>query len=119
MNIRMNEILRRQPSRRRTAGSRQVRRLKPQLVPLEGRALLTVTTVPGTGDPWLAGMPAGSKASTFDVAPAQSPVQVLGLSLTAGAMLKFTSSGSVTIDPSYPSYPPDGIPDWIIRHFDI
>ena len=49
-------------------------------------------TVPGTSDPWLAGMPNGSTASLGDVAPAQSPVQVLGLSLGLRGFLTFTGA---------------------------
>jgi PEP-CTERM motif len=51
------------------------------------------TIVPGTADPWLAGMPNGSTASFGDTAPAQSPAQVF-LALSPGNMLTFTSSGS-------------------------
>jgi hypothetical protein len=40
--------------------------------------------VPGTSDPWLAGMPDGTMASGSDVAPAQSPILVTGLSLMPG-----------------------------------
>lgn len=53
----------------------------------------TITVVPGTSDLWLAGMPDGSTASSGDVAPAQSPVLVAGLSLTAGASLVFSATG--------------------------
>jgi len=50
------------------------------------------TIVPGTADPWLAGMPAGSTASFEDSAPGQSPVQVL-LFFTAGDVLTFSATG--------------------------
>jgi hypothetical protein len=49
--------------------------------------------VPGTSDPWLAGMPDGSTASFSDSAPAQSPVQAL-LSFSPGDLLYFSASGS-------------------------
>ena len=49
--------------------------------------------VPGTSDPWLAGMPSGSGASFGDVAPGQSPVQVL-ISFVAGDLFTFSSSGA-------------------------
>lgn len=49
--------------------------------------------VPGTSDPWLAGMPAGSTASLFDVAPAQSPVEYTGLP-PFGSYLYFIVTGS-------------------------
>jgi len=71
--------------------------------PSQTNATLSVT-VPGTSDPWLAGMPNGSGASSGDTAPAESPVQV---NLTAGGTLTFTASGSV--DYGGASGPPDGI----------
>jgi len=65
-------------------------------------------TVAGTSDPWLAGMPDGSTASFVDVAPAQSPVQVLGLSLIPGQTLNFSASGGVKNGPPLPLHDPDG-----------
>ena len=58
--------------------------------------------VPGTADPWLAGMPNGSTASGLpgdpsaghDVAPNQSPVLALS-SLQPGSVLTFNVTGSV------------------------
>ena len=50
-------------------------------------------TVPGTADPWLAGMPNGSTASSGDVAPGQSPIEVLGLVFSAGDLLWFSATG--------------------------
>jgi hypothetical protein len=52
--------------------------------------------VPGTSDPWLAGMPDGSNASSGDSAPAQSPVLFDEFALTPGSWLRFT----VTVDPT-------------------
>src|SRR5882724_11089143 len=63
-------------------------------------------TVPGTADPWLAGMPAGTTASadsvgpganpaSFDSAPAQSPIEVSGISLAPGTVLTFWASGLI------------------------
>ncbi|MCE5242615.1 MAG: PEP-CTERM sorting domain-containing protein [Syntrophobacteraceae bacterium] len=54
-------------------------------------------TVPGTSDPWLAGMPDGSTASKgggepYDVAPAQSPQLV---PITGGTMLQWSATGRV------------------------
>jgi hypothetical protein len=51
-------------------------------------------SVPGTADPWLAGMPDGSTASSGDVAPGQSPIEVLGLVFAPGDLLWFTAAGS-------------------------
>ncbi len=68
--------------------------------------------VPGTSDPWLAGMPPGSVASFGDLAPAQSPVQVTGLSIVSGTALVFSASGLVSNGvcgpPFCPFFGPDG-----------
>lgn len=53
-----------------------------------------IISVPGTSDPWLAGMPAGSTASSGDVAPAQSPAEVVGLAFAPGDALRFSSVGA-------------------------
>jgi PEP-CTERM motif len=50
------------------------------------------TIVPGTADPWLAGMPNGSTASFEDIAPGQSPIQVL-LFFVPGDTLIFSATG--------------------------
>lgn len=50
------------------------------------------TIVPGTSDLWLAGMPNGSTASFSDVAPGQSPVELL-LSFSSGDHLLFAATG--------------------------
>jgi PEP-CTERM motif len=56
-------------------------------------ALVNAATVvvPGTSDPYLAGMPDGS-ANGSDRAPAQSPVLVTGLDLSFGGQLTFTNA---------------------------
>ena len=64
--------------------------------------------VPGSSDPWLAGMPAGSTASSGDVAPAQSPVLVPGLTLSVGQVLTFGVTGSVSHVPAPSGLSPDG-----------
>jgi len=64
--------------------------------------------VPGTSDPWLAGMPNGSTASFNDVAPAESPVLVIGITLAAGSVLHFSATGSVLNFPGIPTTGPDG-----------
>ncbi len=77
--------------------------------------------VPGTSDPWLAGMPNGSSASfnpgsgeLADVAPAQSPVLVGGI--VPGTLLMWTATGQV----GHPGdvTDPDGKP-WLLNfnHF--
>jgi hypothetical protein len=57
-------------------------------------------TVPGTSNPWLAGMPGGTDAGEGDTAPAQSPKEVDCLPIMVGDRLTFTSSGAVSNCPS-------------------
>ena len=64
--------------------------------------------IPGTSDPWLAGMPDGSTASSGDIAPNQSPVQVSGLQLNSSDILTFSATGAVNNGPSGPGFGPDG-----------
>ena len=85
------------------------------LVVGSGAAIAAVTasvTVPGTADPWLAGMPNGSEASfdgsQWDTAPAQSPTEVTGLNYATGGKLTFTVVGSVNNFPGPSGNPPDG-----------
>jgi hypothetical protein len=52
-------------------------------------------TVPGTANPWLAGMPDGTPASSGDVAPTHSPVLVTLSSLGSPPALAFTATGMV------------------------
>jgi hypothetical protein len=77
-----------------------------------GFAATIDVNVPGTSDPWLSGMPPGSMASQGDVAPAQSPVEVVGIPLLPGAALTFEAKGRVangSCGPPYcPSFGPDG-----------
>jgi hypothetical protein len=65
-------------------------------------------TVPGTADPWLAGMTNGSTASGGDVAPAQSPTLVSNLLVIPGNAISFRVSGGVHFVPGDIS-PPDGL----------
>ena len=74
-------------------------------------------SVPGIADPWLAGMPDGSTASSGDVAPAQSPVLVPGLTFMSGSLFTFTVSGGVGFAPDRPLAPSDG-GDAIAPHAD-
>ena len=53
------------------------------------------TLVPGSANPWLAGMPGGSPAAFGDAAPAQSPILVTEISISAGMALTFSATGSV------------------------
>lgn len=61
------------------------------VVPAAAQTSATVR-VPGTANPKLAGAPPGTlSADGRDTVPAQSPAQVFGLDLTAGAVLRFPS----------------------------
>ncbi len=77
-------------------------------------------TVPGTSDPWLAGMPDGASASynpgsgePADFAPAQSPVLV-GIPLYAGMQLQWSATGQVGHPGDVSG--PDGYPS-VYTHF--
>ena len=77
----------------------------------------TVTiNVPGTSDPYLAGMPAGSKASYDDVAPNQCPVAVTAIKVTPGMELTFSFTGAVKNNPNNKTFQPDGNLGWILHH---
>jgi hypothetical protein len=82
-----------------------------------GQASVTVVRVPGTSNPYLAGMPDGTWASHGDRAPEQSPVLVL-VTLADGAAVSFAASGAVEHGPySPPAYdPPTG--SLITSHLD-
>ena len=77
---------------------------------LSGSALaqVVVPSVPGSSNLYLAGMPNGSTCCGGDTAPAQSPVQVIGLTLTAGSALTFTATGGVNNSGGTPTTGPDG-----------
>ena len=63
--------------------------------------------VPGLANPWLAA--AGATDSSGDTVPAEAPVRVTGLALTAGTTLSFTASGAVFFAPTTsPMDGPDG-----------
>lgn len=99
-------------TRNRTTG-RCGRRLSLMLGTLLAATLAAPTfaqlSVPGTSNPYLAGMPNGSTCCSGDTAPAQSPVQVTSIAVTPGTRLAFSATGSVTFDSSMPpSQPPDG-----------
>ncbi len=63
--------------------------------------------VPATSNPYLAGMPAGTKARREDMAPAASPALV-GMSLQGAAAVKFSVSGAVAHGPIWPLEPAEG-----------
>jgi Flp pilus assembly protein TadG len=72
--------------------------------------------VPGTSDPWLAGMPAGTTADYYsafgDVAPNESPTQV-PTSFKQGQVLNFQFQGSVSNWSGDNSYGCNGDPDYV------
>lgn len=72
---------------------------------LSAAASAETLTVPGSANPWLAGMPAGSTASA-DTAPAQSPV-LFNLP-ASGGYLTFTATGGTAQGPFYTLVGPDG-----------
>jgi hypothetical protein len=74
--------------------------------------------VPGTSDPWLAGMPNGSGASYFDYAPGQSPALV-GITITPGTSYIFSASGLVDhgLTPPVLTGPDGDLADLIQTHW--
>lgn len=76
-------------------------------------------TVPGTSNPYLAGMPDGTPSLFGDAAPAQSPVLVPNLCLRAGSSLTFSAAGGVSNDPNLVMYPlvgPEGHLTSVTQH---
>ena len=67
-------------------------------------------TVPGTSCPWLAGMPDGTRANSYDVAPNQSPALFTGSAVVPGATMRFVATGSASNEPSGFNEGPDGAP---------
>jgi HpiC1 cyclase len=63
--------------------------------------------IPGTANPWLAGMIDATMADRVDSAPLHSPVLAAGLNLQSG-ILHFAATGAVTYNPLEPLQPPDG-----------
>mgnify|MGYP006367818125 CR=1 FL=1 len=70
------------------------------LMGIHGFAQAVSVSVPGTANPYLAGMPDGSTAPP-DQAPEQSPIAVTGLNLSTGGILTFSgATGGVSNTPS-------------------
>jgi len=69
------------------------------------------TVVPGTSNPWLAGMTNGATTQGGDVAPDQSPAEVVEVQIIPGNSLSFSASGGVSYDqpPAYPLKGPEGV----------
>lgn len=70
--------------------------------------------VPGSSNPWLAGMPNGSSAKG-DTAPIASPAPA-GITLTPGGKLHVAAAGSVNYVSSPGSDGPDGIPSYYLTN---
>lgn len=71
--------------------------------------------VPGTANPWLAGMTNGSVARRGDSAPEESPVPVTDTAIKGGATYVFSASGSVNHGSPLPFFEPDG--EDLISHY--
>ncbi len=70
----------------------------------------TTVTVPGTSNPYLAGMPVGSIDNGWDSVPHDSPVLVSGIPVTPGAQYNFSATGKVHLGDGNLATP-DGF-DW-------
>ncbi len=78
-------------------------------------------TVTGQANIWLSGTAPGTKAGACidgiaDLAPGQSPVQVIGIPIKPDGRLAFAASGEVSNSPltGAPPAPPDGLWNYII-----
>jgi Flp pilus assembly protein TadG len=76
----------------------------------------TTINVPGTSDPYLAGMPDGTMASSVDIAPAQSPVLCDAIAVPPGGEMSFSFTGAVKNNPNNNTFEPDGNLGWILSH---
>jgi Flp pilus assembly protein TadG len=74
----------------------------------------TTITAYAKGNPWLAGMPAGTTANDYDAAPNDTPTLVTGLTLFGGGSLNFDFSGGASYLPSTSANGPDGDNSFIL-----
>jgi hypothetical protein len=74
-------------------------------------------TVPGTSNPWLAGMPDGTEAAIGDAAPANSPILV-NIKLTAGSRIEVSNATGGVSHGFYPLVGPDGCQNAIECQFE-
>jgi hypothetical protein len=72
------------------------------------RANAVTITVPGTANPYLAGLPSGTTSTFGDTTFNASPVQLSGVPITAGTILNFSAIGGVNNDPQAVISLPDG-----------
>jgi hypothetical protein len=75
---------------------------------LVNTAFAEIVQVPGTANPWLAGMKDGSAARRGDTAPVESPVPITSTRIESYATYTFSASGSVNHGSTLPFSPPDG-----------
>jgi hypothetical protein len=75
---------------------------------LVNAAVAEIVQVPGTANPWLAGMKDGSAARRGDSAPVESPVPIIATRIESHATYTFSASGSVNHGSTLPFSPPDG-----------
>lgn len=66
------------------------------------------TTIPGTGNLWLAGMPSGTIADGGDVVPTNSPVVINFGAADHGAYIEFANASGLVRHGDTPEYPPEG-----------
>lgn len=64
--------------------------------------------VPGTSNPWLAGMSAGQTANSGDAVPYQSPVEIMEVPIQVGYEIEFSASGAVNNGTGVSLDEPDG-----------
>ncbi len=75
-------------------------------------------SVTNKSNPWLAGMPAGTTANSYDSAPSASPTLLINGGLTAGQSLQFAATGATSNQDGVESaYEPDGNLSWIIHNY--
>jgi Flp pilus assembly protein TadG len=72
------------------------------------------STVPGTADIWLSGMPAGSVAGDVDTPSNAAPT--LAMNVTPGTVLTFSATGGTGYDASAAMAGPDGLPGNVVYH---
>jgi hypothetical protein len=88
----------------------------PTPTPSPGNCPPVSVTVPGSSNPFLAGMPEGSTDHGWDSVPAQSPVLVSGISITPGARYSFSATGAVHLGDGNAA-PPDGFAWYNNAHY--
>ena len=77
----------------------------------------SAVTVPGTSNPWLAGMPGGTQALYGDIAPANAPV-LANINLTTGSWIEVSNVLGSVSHGYYPLVGPDGCQNAIECQFE-